>query len=166
MEPWSPGDHFAGRQRDDRLFFEIHGPVLRIAAAQQEQCAGMAGGTGPEQLGFGLDEQVCQLGPVIIVAIDEESCFSSRLDIANAPKSRGSRTLGFLIQSRVEALVISGVADRHSMGMTLGIDGCQMRHDLPRRRLFQFRSTRFFCLPRCPVSVMRLRFRGRASKVS
>ncbi len=70
-------------------------------------------------------EHVAQPRPVVVVLVDHERRLATRHDVAHAAQRVVARPLGLLVQRRVEARPVEGVADGHDMRRPALVGGRQ-----------------------------------------
>src|SRR5579864_2926454 len=88
-----------------------------------------------EQVCPTVDEDIAQLRPIlVVVAINYERGFVTRLDIAHAPELVPGDTLGFLVEWSIEACPVKGIADGDDMRAATGIGCGEMRNSLRKHK--------------------------------
>src|SRR5215467_16294588 len=80
------------------------------------------------QLGASTHQDVPELGPVLVVLVDQKCYLGKRLNVSQARQALWRYTLGFSVDRRVEHLAIVCETHRHDVGATLRIVGCEPGH--------------------------------------
>src|SRR5947209_7906907 len=100
---------------------QCHRPVLAVAFAQQCQRVSMSCIFRWKQLRPSLYQHIAQVRPIIVVLINNQCDFRSRLDVAHPAQLTRGNALGLFVQWCVEVRSIKGIADGYNMWVSVCI---------------------------------------------
>lgn len=120
------GDAF-GDDAQQRTFFERHLGVLGVAGAEGGDGGGgllCVPGLGPPDFGGAAQEQPPELGPVVVVVVEQEGGAGVFLDVAEASEAEG--LLGFFVDRDPDGVVVEREDDGHQVRIGVVGGGGQM----------------------------------------
>ena len=117
-----PGDDALGSHFYDGIFGDVHVPVLGVFLAQQGDGLPLLRAR-LQQFGSAEDEDVTEVLPVLVVAVNDEGYLGVGQDVAD-PLEAGERgALGLLVENGIDMLAVKGETDRDDVGRALSVGG-------------------------------------------
>ena len=118
--------YLGGRDADHGIIGEgqVHGAILGIACAQPGQDAGVFGFI-IHQRGRAGYEDVGELGPIVVIVVNDDGRLRVFQHIADAFEGFAGLALGLVVHHKIDVLAIKGITERNHVRLARGVSSRQ-----------------------------------------